>query len=181
MKPYSLSRYRFAITIVAVCKAALLSVMLATPAMAELPQISDARVVQPPPGSKVAAAYFTINNSGNKALDITDAASDIAKKVEVHLSFVENDVAKMQKQEQVSIPAGESLEFKHGSYHVMFMGLNKELLAGESMQLTLTTSAGDLTVTVPIISLEDAMQAGSGDKEKISADGKHEGTKKHQH
>lgn len=124
---------------------------------AELPQISDARVVQPPPGAKVAAAYFTVSNPGDKPLAITDATSDIAKNVEVHLSLVENDVAKMQKQQSVTIPPGDSLEFRHGSYHVMFMGLNQNLLAGESFDLVLNTSAGDISVSVPIISLEEAM------------------------
>lgn len=137
--------------------AILLSIGLSTAALAELPQVSDAHVVQPPPGSKVAAAYFTINNSGSEALEITNVESDIAKKVEVHLSFVENDVAKMIKQESVEVGAGESLDFKHGSYHVMFMGLNQELVAGSSFNLVLNTSAGDISVSVPIISLDEAM------------------------
>ncbi|MFK8081790.1 MAG: copper chaperone PCu(A)C [Granulosicoccus sp.] len=147
----------------------LFGLSLFTSAQAELPQISDARVVQPPPGANVAAAYFTINNSGTEALEITSAQSDIAKKVEVHLSFIENDVAKMEKQESVIVGAGESVEFKHGSFHVMFMGLNEELLAGNSLDLVLNTSAGDISVSVPVISLDEAM-SGQPMKEEISAD-----------
>ena len=138
-------------------------------ALAELPQISDARVVQPPPGSNVAAAYFTIRNTTSESLQITDANSDFAKKVEVHLSFVENDVAKMEKQDSVTVEAGDSLEFKHGSYHVMFMGLNKELTAGNSLDLTLNTSAGDIDISVPIISVDDAMSMQHDKNDKESA------------
>lgn len=143
--------------------------------LAELPQISDARVVQPPPGAKVAAAYFTISNPSAEPLAIIDADSDIAKQVEVHLSFVENDVAKMEKQESVIVAAGESLEFKHGSYHVMFMGLNQNLVAGESLDLVLNTSAGDIQVSVPIISLEDAMSSNKmqHDKHSMESDMEH--------
>ena len=137
--------------------ASIIGIVISSPVLAELPQISDARVVQPPPGAKVAAAYFTISNPGDQPLAITNAASDIAQRVEVHLSFVEDDVAKMEKQESVTVPPGESLEFRHGSYHVMFMGLNQELVAGESLDLVLNTSAGDVAVRVPIISLDDAM------------------------
>ncbi len=151
--------HRIASMAVRLFKTLLLSAILMTPAIAELPQVNDARVVQPPPGAKVAAAYFTINNTDSDTLEITGVTSDIAKRVEIHLSRVENDVAKMEKQESVSVSAGESLEFKHGSFHVMFMGLNKALVAGESMQLTLNTSAGALKVSVPIISLEDAMKS----------------------
>lgn len=139
-------------------KALVFAIVFASSAQAELPTISDARVVQPPPGSTVAAAYFTVNNNGTDALEILDAQSDIAKRVEVHLSFIENDVAKMEKQDSVKVPAGESLEFKHGSFHVMFMGLQQELVAGETMQLTLNTSEGQLAIAVPIVSLEDGME-----------------------
>lgn len=155
-------------------KTLLLSCALVTAAIAELPQISDARVVQPPPGAKVAAAYFTINNTNSEPLQITDVKSNIAKKVEIHLSRVENDVAKMQKQESVSVPAGESLKFTQGSFHVMLMGLNKNLVAGKSMQLTLNTNAGDLEITVPIISLEDAIKSKDSAKgNKTMASEKH--------
>lgn len=150
---------RITVTVTRLFKTLLLSAIFVTPAVAELPQISDARVVQPPPGANVAAAYFTINNTDSETLQIMGVSSDIAKKVEIHLSRVENDVAKMEKQESVSVPAGESLKFNHGSFHVMFMGLNTELVAGQSMQLTLNTSVGALNVTVPIISLEDAMKS----------------------
>lgn len=135
----------------------LLNMGLLSVAFAELPQISDARVVQPPPGAKVAAAYFTITNNTTVALEITDAKSEIAKKTEVHLSLVENDVAKMMKQTSVLVGAGESLDFTHGSFHVMFMGLKEDLVAGNSFDLILNTSAGDISVAMPIISLDEAM------------------------
>ena len=138
-------------------------------AVAEIPQIADARVVQPPPGSNVAAAYFTIRNTASEPLQITGAKSDIAKKVEVHLSLVENDVAKMEKQNSVTVEAGDSLDFKHGSYHLMFMGLNEELTAGNSLNLTLNTSAGDIDISVPIISVDDAMSMQHDKDEKESA------------
>ncbi len=143
-----------------ICAAIVLSAGLATTALAELPLISDARVIQPPPGSSVAAAYFTIKNPGTEPLIITDANGDIAKKVEVHLSFVENDVARMQKQESVTIAAGESLEFKHGSFHIMLMGLNEKLEAGNSIDLQLNTSAGEIDILVPILSLDQATPMG---------------------
>lgn len=134
-----------------------LAIGFVSTAFAELPQISNARIVQPPPGSNVAAAYFTVSNSSDKALEITGATSGIAAKTEVHLSFVENDVAKMEEQDAVTVEPGEALEFKHGSLHIMFMGLNEELVAGNSLNITLITSAGNIDVAVPVISLEDAM------------------------
>jgi copper(I)-binding protein len=126
-------------------------------AFAELPQVSDARIIQPPPGAKVAAAYFTINNPSSDVLTITDvSASDTVKMAELHKSSVVDDVARMQKQTSISIPAGESLEFKHGSYHVMLMGLSAPLESGNELTLVLETSAGALSVAVPIITPDEA-------------------------
>lgn len=137
-----------------------ISALFVTTARAELPQVSHAHVVQPPPGAKVAAVYLTLTNNSNQEMNITGVSSDSAKRVEVHLSLVENDVAKMQKQDIVSLPAGESLAFKHGSYHVMLMGLNAPLQAGTTLDITLETSAGLLPVTVPVITPDErsAMQ-----------------------
>jgi copper(I)-binding protein len=132
------------------------SLSAAGSAIAELPQVSDARVVQPPPGAKVAAAYFTISNDSAEPLEILDARSNVAAQTEVHLSIVENDIAKMQKQESILIEPGESLEFKHGSYHVMFMGLKEELLAGNTLDVVLVTNAGDIDITIPIVPLDSS-------------------------
>ena len=126
-------------------------------AFAELPQVSDARIIQPPPGAKVAAAYFTISNQSSEELTITGlAASDAVKMAELHKSSVVDDVARMKKQTSISIPAGESLEFKHGSYHVMLMGLRAPLESGDTLTLVLETSAGALSVAVPIITPDEA-------------------------
>ena len=135
-------------------------------AFAELPQVSNARVIQPPPSANVAAAYFDLTNPSDQSLEISGVVSDAADRAELHLSKVENDVAKMVKQDQITLDAGESLAFEQGSYHVMLMGLNEELIAGSSLQITLQTSAGELVITVPVITPDDAtaMPDSHGDK-----------------
>jgi len=126
-------------------------------AFAELPQISDARIIQPPPGANVAAAYFTLSNPTSDELIITGVStSDAVKTAELHKSSVVDDVARMEKQTSISIAAGESLEFKQGSYHVMLMGLNTPLESGNELNIMLETSAGTLSVSVPIITPDEA-------------------------
>lgn len=125
-------------------------------ALAELPQISDAHIIQPPPGAKVAAAFFALNNQSEKALSITNVRSEGVTKSELHLSRVVDDVARMEKQDSIVIAPGASLEFKHGSYHVMLMGLEAPLEAGNSLSLVLETNAGPLSVDVPIITPDEA-------------------------
>ncbi len=140
-------------SIIALCFVIPLTVGIAH---AELPQINDARLVQPPPGAKVAAAYFTIDNTSTETLVITGVSSNTDMHTEIHLSSVVDDVARMQKQDSVEIPAGASLAFKHGSYHIMLMGISEPIAAGSELLLTLQTSAGELPVVVPVITPDEA-------------------------
>ena len=128
-----------------------LSTVQAAPA-----EISSARIIQPPPGAKVAAAYFTISNNSDKPLVITGASSDAIPNVSIHLSAVVDDVAKMIPQDSVTIEAGNSLEFKHGSYHLMLMGLTAPLSPGTMLAFEIDTSAGVLPIMIPIITPDQA-------------------------
>ncbi len=136
--------------------------LLSTPVIAELPQISNARIIQPPPGAKVAAAYFDLTNPGSSELLVSGINSSIASKTELHLSKVENDIAKMIKQDQIAVPAGQTLQFKHGSYHVMFMGLHDALETGDTVDIVLQTNAGEFSVSIPVVSPDAASGSGHG-------------------
>ena len=55
-------------------------------------------------------------------------SSDIAPTFEVHEMTMEDGVAKMRPVKGgLEIKPGETVEFKPGSYHVMFVGLKKPL------------------------------------------------------
>lgn len=151
---------------------------------ASSPEISNARIIQPPPGAKVAAAYFTIENTGDAPLVITGADSDDVPMVSLHLSVVVDDVAKMLEQESVTVDAGDTLEFKHGSYHLMLMGLTEPLVSGSNLSFELQTSAGTLPIQIPVLSPDEAanMPSGSMDHGKMKHDTmNHDSTKKMDH
>ena len=127
-----------------------LAMLLATAVHAELPQISDARINQPPPGAPVAAGYFTINNIAAEALVITGASSDQGE-IEVHLSEIVDDVATMSEQESITIEPGEKLEFRHGSYHLMLTGMSNVLNPDVEVTVTLETNQGDVQINMPVV------------------------------
>ncbi len=130
----------------------LICLCLASPAaVAELPLISDARIIQPPPGAPVAGGYLTINNTSEDELVVNGASSEHIATVELHLSEVVDDVATMREMDQIVVPAGGTLEFKHGSYHLMLMGLDAPLQAGDDVQITIESSAGPIPVTLPVV------------------------------
>ena len=52
---------------------------------------------------------------------------------------------------RVEIPAGGSLQLKPGSYHVMLIGLARDLAVGDTIDLTLTfEKAGSITVKAQV-------------------------------
>ena len=148
---------------------ALLLSVLGT-ACAELPQITESRIIQPPPGARVAAAYFTVTNTSDQPLVIQGASSDAVSHASLHLSSVVDDIAQMEEQDSVTINAGESLEFKQGSYHVMLMGLTEPLSAGNNLSIVLDTSEGPLNVSVPIITPDEATAMDDMAKDSMTHD-----------
>lgn len=109
---------------------------------------NDIKIINPwipetPPGARVMAGFMEIHNSGKQTIDIVEVSSPGFKSVEMHLSKDVNGVAKMLPQEKLSIPAGNTLILKAGSYHLMLITPLKPLLDGEEVVITFTLSNGE--------------------------------------
>ena len=97
------------------------------------------------------AVYFVIENGTSQDDVFLSGQTDIASAVELHLSQVEGDYMSMHHQEQIVLPAGESVEFSPGGLHVMLVGLTRNLSAGDIFDITLVfKQAGEKTVTVTV-------------------------------
>jgi len=102
--------------------------------------------------TSLGAFYFTVTNNGDEADRLVGIESDAAEVVEIHSVEMDNGVMKMSPElDGVEIPAGESLAFEPGGYHVMLIGLTQSLLNGEEFTATLHFEhAGAVEITVPI-------------------------------
>lgn len=103
--------------------------------------------------AKAGAAFMVIENSGGADDRLIGAASDIAKKVELHTHKDMGDgVMKMiHVEEGFVIPAGGKHMLMRGGDHVMFMGLNSSMDQGNTVKVTLTfEKAGDIVVDIPV-------------------------------
>ncbi|MGH6670497.1 MAG: copper chaperone PCu(A)C [Xanthobacteraceae bacterium] len=105
-----------------------------------------------PTGATTGAVYMTLANKTKDADRLTAASSDVASKVQIHKMSVVNGIMKMrQLVNGLAIPAGGSVTLKPGGYHVMLVGLKKQLIAGQTLPLTLIfAKAGKISITVPI-------------------------------
>jgi copper(I)-binding protein len=97
------------------------------------------------------AVYFLLQNHSAAGDELTGATSDVAQAVEIHESSMEGDVMQMRQVISVLIGGKESIEFGPGGYHVMLIGLNQELKAGNEIQVTLQfKNQEDIQVAVPV-------------------------------
>lgn len=141
---------------------AIAAIGLPLSAHAQQSQTQDASgisVVEPwsratPPGSKIGVGYLTIHNTSDSADQLTGAASPVANRVEMHTMSMTNGVMKMRPVKAVEVPAGGSVTFGPGGYHLMLMGLKHPLKTGETVPITLKFAhAGKLSVDAQVGSI----------------------------
>jgi len=97
------------------------------------------------------ATYFVIQNHNAEADELIGATSDVADAVEVHESKMEGDVMMMNHVESVVLEPSAKVEFKPGGYHVMMIGLKRDLKAGDEIEVTLQFRDGpDLTIKATV-------------------------------
>lgn len=120
------------------------------------------------PGQLSDGGFMTIKNTGDSPDYLIGAKSDFAETLQVHKTVVDaNGVSKMLPVKALKIPAHGEVMLKHGSYHVMIMGLTRQLTKGEAVPVTLMfKSAGAVKVDFAItggIMEQMKMQMKSGD------------------
>tara|TARA_R110002126_G_scaffold5453_3_gene28818 strand:- start:2254 stop:2799 length:546 start_codon:yes stop_codon:yes gene_type:complete len=120
-------------------------------AMTPTVRVENAWARATPGMAKNGGAYFTAVNAGKTADRITGVSADVAARVEFHTHMNDNGVMRMRQVDGVDVPAGGTVTFKPGSYHIMFIGLHKPLKKGDSFPVTLAFErAGKQTVTVNV-------------------------------
>ncbi len=88
--------------------------------------------------SKNTAAYFKIENQNSYDIAIKNISSDedIAERIEVHGYKTDTgEVKKMYKLESILVPGNTAIEFAPGGFHIMLMGLKKEIKKGSEITL----------------------------------------------
>ena len=101
-----------------------------------------------PPKAPVSGGYMIIENTGSEADRLLSVDDSFAGKTQIHEMTMQGEVMKMrQLADGLEIPAGGSVEFTPGSYHIMFMQLKEQMQPGEMRKATLTfEKAGQIEV-----------------------------------
>ncbi|MBP2707697.1 copper chaperone PCu(A)C [Microbispora sp. RL4-1S] len=115
-------------------------------------KISDLRVtdayVPRPASPDVAAAYFTVANSGDVPAVLTGVHTDVSATSMMHRTTGTS----MTMLDSVTVPAHGVFVFAPGRYHVMIESPSRTLEPGDHVRLTLSfAKVGQVTVTAPVV------------------------------
>jgi copper(I)-binding protein len=97
---------------------------------------------RPAAAGGVGGGYLVLTNHSKKADALVKVESPAAREVQVHQTSMAGGMVSMAPALRVSIPAGGSVNFAPGGYHLMFMGLKKALNPGDTLPATFTFASG---------------------------------------
>lgn len=113
--------------------------------------IENAWIAEAPPVSRVMVAYMTIHNSSNKTIKIIKAESAVYSSIEFHETEHKDGMASMVRWDKLIVPANNNVQLKRGGKHLMLFNPGRRLLAGDIVQITLSTDqATTKTISVPV-------------------------------
>jgi copper(I)-binding protein len=103
-----------------------------------------------PKGRQMTGCYVTLTASGADRL--MSVSSPLASRVEIHEGKIEGGMMMMRElTEGLALPAGQAVELKPGGNHIMLLGVEDPLAAGETAPLTLTfASAAPVEITAAV-------------------------------
>ncbi|TXC66946.1 copper chaperone PCu(A)C [Piscinibacter aquaticus] len=144
-----------------------LSLLLASAATFAQTTIADAWVRGMVAPQRATGAFMKITSpQGGKLVGVSTPAARVA---EVHEMVMQGDVMAMRAIEALELPAGRAVELKPGGHHLMLMGIEQPLKAGDTVPLTLTIEGKDgkretLELKVPVKAIGATAAAQSGHK-----------------
>lgn len=99
--------------------------------------VADAWCRPTPNGAKAGGCYVTLTAGSDDRL--VSASTALAESAQIHAMKMENGVMSMgELKDGLPLPAGQKVELKPGSTHVMLMGLRDPLVDGGVASFTLT-------------------------------------------
>jgi periplasmic copper chaperone A len=124
-----------------------LAVLLGTCAMHASAASSSMMVsdcwIRPLPGNVPSGGYFKAMNMSAKPIDLTGVETDAFGMAMLHRTEKSGDTSKMVMVDKVSVPAGGTLAFAPGSYHLMLEQPKHALKPGSSLPFTFVFSDGE--------------------------------------
>ena len=125
-----------------------LALLAALPALAAAPlEVSDGWIRAMPAGIP-SGGYFTLHNRSGKNATLTGASAPACGNLMLHKSEMTGGMSSMHHVDEVDVPAGGSIAFAPGGYHLMCMQVTSAITPGAKVPVTLLFKDGS-KLTVP--------------------------------
>lgn len=120
-------------------------------------KVEDAWVRAAVPGQAATGAFMVLTADQDSQLLQADSA--VAKDVQIHEMLMKDDVMRMQQVKAINLPAKQPVSLDPHGYHIMLMGLNRTLSAGDTVPITLIVKDGSgqehsVEVQAPVMPLD---------------------------
>ncbi len=100
------------------------------------------------------SVYMTIENDGDQDDTLTSAISDEAEMTMIHQTVREENIAKMiHVMGGIDLPKGKIIKLEPGGYHLMLMGIEKNLTLNDRIRITLSFKNNENIEISPIIKI----------------------------
>ena len=104
--------------------------------------ISELRITRAHPTASVLAGYASLSNNSEEAITLISVSCPLFSSIEIHRSFIKNDVASMERLSSLEIPAQSVIRLKPGDYHLMLFNPKKLLEISDTPTLIFSFSNG---------------------------------------
>lgn len=111
---------------------------LSVPAAAEDLRVENPWVREAPPTARVLGAFMHLHNTTDQEMIITGATSPDFEHVEIHRTVVEDGMARMIAQDNLTLGPDSHIDLKPGDYHLMLITPKKSHVVGDKIEITLS-------------------------------------------
>ena len=103
---------------------------------------------------------MVIENHNSRGVSLVSAKVDFAAATELHKMEMQNELMRMRKVDFIAVPSGEATKLDSSTgYHLMFIGLNGDVKAGDRVPVILQFS--DSTEKRVMVEVKKREQAGA--------------------
>ena len=103
------------------------------------------------PAAIPSGGYFTLHNNGSTDVVLTGASTPACASLMLHKSEMTGGMSSMRHVDEVEVPAGGSVAFAPGGYHLMCMNAGPAITPGAKVPVTLLFKDGSkITVSFAV-------------------------------
>jgi copper(I)-binding protein len=131
--------------------------LLAAPLLSAAPVVRDAWLRAAPPVAGMSAGYLTLDNAGGPADALVAVEVEGVRTVELHEMAHAGGMMTMRQVGEIAVPADGSVTLAPGGLHLMLIGLERPLVAGETRRVVLRLrEQGEVIVELDVAGIAPA-------------------------